>query len=929
MSSAARNPSGPTSASLPEGLSARGVWLFEGHELDEPSRTLLTPEGESHALDRSAFLVLQYLLLHAGQLCSHDELLLAGWPRRRVQSNSLAKCISRLRNVLRDEAGERIRLTHGYGYLLAMPCSYRAGQTLLEPPPSLPKAGVEVPGRPDWTLLRHIGSGACGEVYAASHVAGLPPRAYKFADGEAGLRGLKRELALQHYLRLEHPALDVLLPVVDAQLTHAPYFLATPLQLQGNLVEWAEHDDQLRRLPRERRLALALALCEAVAGLHATGIAHRDLKPQNLYVLESSEGFRILLADLGAGAGTLPPGVEGTGVPIGQLTREGVLEAGSGPERYLAPELLAGSAATMQSDLYALGLLIYQIMVGDLHRTLAPGWEALLADPLLARDLAAAANQDPLARPATAGLLLERLQSLDARRSAEAEAARLDALSWELAQARVRARRRWQQLLAVVGIASVAILGLLVSTSQYLGARAAQREAERARELAEREARTSQAVLGFLNDTLLAQANPWSDGEGDPESKTLLRRAAQGIDQRFAGEPASAAAVHEAVAEAWEGWGEHALAMRHSRRALDLLGTLEAPMPATRAKLLRGLCRQARLGQQLDEAERACEAAASIERAIDGRVGPVLLVEQAKLRFEQGRCAETLALTASLSPPASAAPPPVWMREARWFRGICFGRLEDFSAARGEFDAVLDGPWDLSRRRDRMLRAWIDMDYAEALIGEGDFPAALRHVESAQQVFDALLGHSHPDLRLADYYRARIALWSETPAAAITPYQRVLEHWSRELGRDHLWTLYTETELLWAQAASGPPADAVPGLRQHLEAVRQRSLPVLEGRLPQRSFFAEAWAWTAWHLGDPALALAEVSRARADTLAALPAGHSRLATLACVEALALHQRGDRERAQAQLRTCSGGLSRFPADNHRQRWRRLATRQIGR
>lgn len=909
-------------------MSAHGCWRFEGFRLEESSRLLTAPDGQVIELDRSAFLVLQYLLLHAGQLCTHDELLLAGWPQRRVQASSVFKCISRLREWLQDEAGERIRLTHGYGYLLSMRCSYQPGSGLLDPPPAMPTPGSSVPGRPDWIVVQGIGQGATGEVYIARHEGGLPPRAYKFATEERGLRGLKREVALQHFLWQEYPDFDDLLPIVDTQLEVAPYFLATPLQVQGNLLEWSRQGNRLLGLSRAARLDLAIALCEAVARLHAVEIAHRDLKPQNLYVLEQASGFRVLLADLGAGAGLLPPGVDRSGVPIGQLTREGVPEEGSGPERYLAPELLAGAAATMQSDLYALGLLVYQIMVADFHRVLAPAWERLLADPLLAADIAAAANQDPGARPASARVLADRLKSLEQRRAVQVEAARLDALSQELARTRARAARRLQLMLVGVIVALLATGGLLASLKLYRDASVARDAAEQARQQAEREARTARAVLSFLNDTLLGQTDPWSVAAGNVESKTMLRRASQGIDERFSGEAASAAAVHEAVADAWEGWGDYTEAMRHSRRALDLLATLEAPMPLQRADRLRKLCRQARMAQRLDQSESACAAAQAIEQASAGRVGPELTVELAKLRFEQGRCRETLDLTGALLK-QTVSTEPEWLRDARWFRGICFGRFGEFRSAREEFDRLMAMNWDPSRRHAVMLRAWVEMDFAEMLIAEGDFTAAGRLVESADRVFGSLLSAEHPDYRLADYQRARMALWSHDLSRARSLYRGVVDSWTATLGGTHLWTLYAETELLLAELQGGFDPSQGPRWRRQFEQLRQRTLPQLESRLPQRSFFGEIWAWTALKLGDHELALARIAQARADLAAAMPAGHPRHGSLDCAEALIWQERKDSARARPPAARCRQALDALPVDNGRRRWIEGMMRTAGR
>src|SRR3546814_11899439 len=66
----------------------------------------------------------------------------------------------------------------------------------------------------------------------------------------------------------------------------------------------------------------------------------------------------------------------------------------SGTPLYLAPEVLSGQPSTLQSDIYALGVMLYQAVVGDWNRPLAPGWERQVDDELLREDIAAAVDGD-------------------------------------------------------------------------------------------------------------------------------------------------------------------------------------------------------------------------------------------------------------------------------------------------------------------------------------------------------------------------------------------------------------------------------------------------------------------------------------------------------------------------------------------------------
>ncbi|MFN7783244.1 MAG: protein kinase domain-containing protein, partial [Lysobacterales bacterium] len=451
----------PTSASPAEAIA--GCWRFGAWQLCEADQRLQTDTAEAIELDRSAYGMLRYLLLHAGEVCTTEELLAAGWPGRVVSPNSVTKCVSRLRRTLGDADAEVIRLVHGYGYRLVSDVRYLTGEATDRSTASGSglTPGDSVPHRPDWTLQQRLGRGGCGEVLSASAEGEAGMRAYKFALGEDGLRALKREVAL-HRLLQEQPRVPAsVLPLLDWNLEAPPFFVATPWMEAGNLSAWAECDARLSTSSRTQRLEWSARLCESVEALHAADIAHRDLKPENIYPVEKSDGgLHFLLGDLGAGAGLLPPGIDALGLPIGQATRLGRSDPedpASPGHRYIAPEVLAGHAAGHRADVFALGVLCAQLVAGDLRMSMAPGWEERIGDPLLSADLAEAAHIDPKRRLGSAGELAERLRSLETRREAARQRLR-EAEELAGAEARVqRLRRRWRVASAIAGSALLAL----------------------------------------------------------------------------------------------------------------------------------------------------------------------------------------------------------------------------------------------------------------------------------------------------------------------------------------------------------------------------------------------------------------------------------------------------------------------------------------
>jgi len=109
------------------------------------------------------------------------------------------------------------------------------------------------------------------------------------------------------------------------------------------------------KLPLDRVLKFARALAEALAAAHAEGVIHRDLKPQNILVNKDDQ---IFVSDFGL-AKSFEEGAQG-------MTKTGAF---LGTPRYMSPEQVEGKPADQRSDLYSYGLMLYEMVVGDVPFT--------------------------------------------------------------------------------------------------------------------------------------------------------------------------------------------------------------------------------------------------------------------------------------------------------------------------------------------------------------------------------------------------------------------------------------------------------------------------------------------------------------------------------------------------------------------------------
>lgn len=546
-------------------------YRFGTAEFDE-ARFELRVAGLAVEVQRKPLELLQRLLAHAGEVVTKEELLETVWDGRPTVDNVVANAITKLRGALGAGNADRIITQPRVGYRFAGPLERVAvGRALVS---SLElQAGAAVHSRPNFILDSMIGRSAGSEVWLARHAKTHERRVYKFSPDGGRLAALKREATLSRLLRENLGERDDFARVIDWNFETPPFFLECEYGGQS-LLEWADAGERLVSLTIEERLALFLQIADAVAAAHGIGVLHKDLKPANVLVYgDGAANWKIRLTDFGSSRLLEPERLAELGITQLGLTMTGgsMLDSTSGTPLYLAPELIAGAPPTVRSDVYALGVMLYQMLIGDLRQPMAPGWERNIADELVREDLARATDGDPQRRLASAAALTQSLRHLEHRRLARE---RERTVTQEAQRAhtelqRARARRPWV-------VATVCVLTMGLCASVWLAA-----QAERARARAEEQSAHAQAVSGFLQD-LLANADPAAAGENDLSVRDALGRAAANLESRFADAPLAEAAVRLTAGDLYASLGEAPTSLAHVKRAVSLLeSNLGADAPRT------------------------------------------------------------------------------------------------------------------------------------------------------------------------------------------------------------------------------------------------------------------------------------------------------------------------------------------------------------
>jgi serine/threonine-protein kinase len=202
-------------------------------------------------------------------------------------------------------------------------------------------AGALVTGR--YQIIGLLGKGGMGEVYRANDLTLDQPVALKFlpesmARDAAMLARFHNEVRIAR--QVSHP--NVCRVYDLGEVDGRPYLSMEYIDGEdlGSLLR------RIGRLPADKALEVARHICAGLAAAHDKGVLHRDLKPSNIMV--DSQG-RVFITDFGLAAVT------------GEL-REA--QAREGTPAYMSPEQLAGTEVTARSDIYALGLVLYEMFAG-------------------------------------------------------------------------------------------------------------------------------------------------------------------------------------------------------------------------------------------------------------------------------------------------------------------------------------------------------------------------------------------------------------------------------------------------------------------------------------------------------------------------------------------------------------------------------------
>jgi serine/threonine protein kinase/tetratricopeptide (TPR) repeat protein len=715
-----------------------------------------------------------------------------------------------------------------------------------------------------YRLLQQIGEGGMGVVFLAEQEEPVRRRvALKIIKPglDTGTVLARFEVERQALALMDHPNIA---KVLDAGATEdgRPFFVME-LVRGGPITDFCDQN----QLPPEARLKLFIDVCRAIQHAHHKGLIHRDIKPSNVLVTLCDSGPVVKVIDFGVAKATVQKLTERTlFTAYGQMI---------GTPVYMSPEQAASSGLDIdtRSDVYALGVLLYELLTGTTpledDRLREAGHGELLR---LIREEEAPRPSTRLSSLGDAAAVLAGNRGLDARRLAQLLAGDLD---WIVMKALEKDRNRRYDapggfaedvgrylrgeavlarppslvykvkkfvlrnrrgVLTAAAVAAALLGGTAAATWQAVQATRAKQEAlaalaaeKEAKESAQAEEAKARVMLEFFEDKVLAAARPagWEGGLGrEVTLAQAVEAALPFVESRFRNQPLLEARLRLSLGTSFLYQGEARKAAEQYETARTLYARHLGPEhPDTLASMNLLGSSYAALGRHAD-AVRLREQTLSLRTATLGADHPDTLVSMNNLANSYevlGRPADALGLRQQTLALRQAKLGPDHPDTILSMHNLASG----YAALGRHAEAA-----PLHERTLGLLKAKFGPDHPFTLRCRNNLAysyAALGRRADAADLFQetlalmtAKLGPEHPDTlasmnNLANAYGAL-----GRHANAVELQERALALRQAKLGPEHPDTITTMHNLANSYEILGRPAD---GLR-----LREQALPLMRAR---------------------------------------------------------------------------------------------------
>jgi serine/threonine protein kinase/Tol biopolymer transport system component len=439
--------------------------------------------GEVRFGDRTVLLqekslrILQILLEHDGGLVTRDEIQKRLWPNDTVVDfeNGINTAAKRLRQALGDSADKPRYIEtiprRGYRLLVPMePMTAQPASSEVAGPSILTNNALNLIGKKvsHYRVLNVIGGGGMGLVYEAEDLKLGRRVALKFLPDEFAWDAI----ALQRFEREAQTASSLnhanICTIYEIEEHEQQPFIAMELLVGQTLRDRLSTLAATKStLPLDEQLDVGVQVCAALRVAHAKGIIHRDIKPANIFLTSAGQvkildfGLAKLVSSAHGGEGdslrlevtdaAAAPQPARSLPPDETLTRLGVALGTAG---YMSPEQIRGENLDARTDIFSLGLVLYEMVTGQ--RAFTGNTAAIIQDSILHKDQVPLRHLNPDVMPALETVIDKALQKDREQRYQSAADLKIDLERLRAGVAVRNERRRW-----LLWVAAAVLIGVV------------------------------------------------------------------------------------------------------------------------------------------------------------------------------------------------------------------------------------------------------------------------------------------------------------------------------------------------------------------------------------------------------------------------------------------------------------------------------------